>query len=149
TYQIVFGGIRRWYDAPLCAAWMGLSEESALRLAKMPPKDANIPLFVFRLLRRVTTPQTLRNLSVKLNTPSDELIPAAFALIMAGWVVLDFTEEADVGQPEFSPSPEDTKVDATLPVVKRWIQEDFERLQNLDFFRLLGVSPDSDEMDIT
>jgi len=159
TLQIVFKGIPRWYDATLITAWMGLDEETAIRQVKTPDSEDGIPDVALKVLRRSTTPQTIRKLAVKMEMPVSEILPVVYTLVIAGFAVLDFSNVADVSQPEFRMLDQASKKPASaapmedsgkvLELLRRWINEDFERLRHLDFYQLFGVSPSASEAEIT
>ncbi len=152
TYQTIFQGILRWYDPSVLSSWMGLEEETAIRRIRMPGPDAIVPPLIFRILTHVATPQTLGQIAVKLNVPLEQVIQAAYCLIIAGWTVLDFSARVDVLPAEFiaQKDPETELAERQKhDVVRRWVDEDLERLRSLDFFDLLGVDENAPEREIT
>lgn len=150
SYQIIFSGISKWFDAPLIGAWMGLDEDSAIVRGKMPPKDASLPPIIFRLLEKLEKGQTMRKLSAKLEVPVELLLPYAFGLVIAGWAELDFSAKVDISTPIFKKeekaAPAMTEM---VPLLRRWVEEDFERLRGLDFYELFALHPGATEVEIT
>jgi tetratricopeptide (TPR) repeat protein/Tfp pilus assembly protein PilZ len=150
TYLTIFKGIELWYDPALITAWMGVHEGSALRLVSKPPSDATLPPKTVRLLRHISSPQAIKTLAREFNVAPSELLPSAFAVIIAGWAQLDFSK-LEEKSPAVKPLPvekkESKKADGQK-ILQDKVKQDWERLRSLDFYQLLGVQAAATDKEI-
>jgi len=150
THRMVFSGATDWYDATLIRSWMGLNEDSNVRRVKMPTSDNVLSPIAYQILFELWMPQTLKDLSKELGMPMGSLLPASYALIISGWVELEFHLESqktkDVSK-KLKKKPKVTPAENSRNW-KKLIEEDFSRLQNLNYFELLGVTEEATEVDI-
>ncbi len=150
TYRMVFSGVVRFYDRTLVEAWMGLSEDCILRRKEIPSQQSVLPPLEYDLLQELWTPKTIEALGKDLQLPMETLLPAAYALIISKWATLDFPlykAQATKTTLKTTEKCSQSKSKQTQKW-KKLIEEDFERLRNLNYFELLGVEVTATEREI-
>jgi uncharacterized protein (TIGR02266 family) len=150
AHRIVFSGIVQWYDPLLLTTWMGLGEDCYLRRVSMPPPEIALPDVATRILHELWVPHTIKRLSEVLEVTVEIALASAYALIISKWVALEFSvdtkskkKSAAQPKPHFAPPQ-----NAELENWKLMVEEDFQRLRNFDYFKLLGVTENADEAEI-
>jgi len=149
VYHIIFDGIRRWFDASLIRAWMGLSEETVLKRYKTPPPEANLPADVQSIFQYLKSPQTVRELAESTKLSIDDTLPIVYGAILCDFVELSFTDEesraskTSTSETEGAPATPEEIVDVTSRINK-----DYSSYRGMDFFSLLSVTEGSEQEDI-
>ncbi len=147
THRMVFTGISTWYSASLVSSWMGLHEDSILHRLSFPESSVSLPAFGYQILHALWVPMTISSISEELKVSMEQLLPSIFALIISEWVKIEFDEKkvSMKGQAKGTSPPGAANALEEWPV---WINEDFDRLRNLDYFALLGVNESATEAEI-
>lgn len=151
SYKIIFDGIQRWYDSALIKAWMGLTGETLIQREQLPMQDVPIPPRAFRILNATVTPQKIKKVAEVLDCSFEEILPTVYTLVIAGWLRLEFSrteiEREEINTLTLDLDSESESEDF-LKVLKRWLNEDFERLRSLNFYEILQIHSEASEVEI-
>ncbi|MCB0308780.1 MAG: PilZ domain-containing protein [Bdellovibrionales bacterium] len=150
-YHIFFHGIETWYDANLIQAWMGLGGNTKVNLSAYENIHFELPDLAKKIMLHLYTPIEIRELSKSLKVPINRVIAWVFGFVLCGWAKLDFSHEEKqipklrrVDKPKHGP-----EIREALSVLRKWLDEDFNRLQNLNYFELFGITPESSDIELT
>jgi len=149
TYQMIFEGIERWYDASVVVAWMGLSEDSYVERLISPPLEATIPPRIARLCQIANRKMTVKELSNHLRVSAISLFPTVFSLILAGWVKISsdapsLHEQKEKLSPEKKLGLSDgAPTETIVSKLKNQVDQDYKELCFLNFYELLKVGTEN------
>ena len=147
-YHIIFDGIVRWYDPNILSTWMGLDEFISVKANFVQLQGQIVPPIVQKFMLLARNAESISNLAKKIKLPNERIIQMAYGLVVLGWLGFDYSKTETPTEnvaPQVSPVPQNE----LLFVIKRWVDDDFEKLKNLSLYELLGIDENADEQEIT
>ncbi len=142
-YAIVYSGVKRWYDAAVIKAWMGLDEHSTVRLVRIPSSIESVPLELLQLLRKLDGPKDIKQLARDLKLQVEDVLPMVFSLVISRCVEFHHEEEEVVET--VAPPEKKAKNPKALAEITDRVERDYEKIRYLNFFEIFNLPLEATE----